>query len=623
MQTTYSTLQVSYDEYEQPKSSNLRKVTVAAAVLCSVVVMFFAGRVYETNTMLYSHDEVVAISAKCGEGEFIGGCVGCKSCADYEYENGGCTYFKDAFCSYCEPIMNCQRENILCTTREDQVCVECDCNDPVVNWTDVELGLYLRYDMASRDAFAGKSQEQATFSCYWNEDCRPCTVCPFGEWETARCTQTSDTVCQACAECGSDQWVSEACHYASDTVCTDCTHFQGAIEGSYTSTLCHKWSATTSMYEGFDASNTECTICNTDAQADTVAPDQPTQFYSQICNEYGDSECTDCSQCDNTRNLESIGGEYIRGGDDSGICISGDPGVFGRDTVCIDCTDATDMPGFWEEEECLPTGTTDAVWTLCTTCGEGEWEHTPCRLSSDTICPPCYPVNHCLSENTMCSEGTGEDANDSECVGPGSDSMDLPKYACEDDFYGKQCAYLRTFGDCASGPGYRERTVRTGKFRGETNGEFINWCMMMCDEFPDCLAFQIGDGGNDMASSGTAEAEADSSLRQILTKPNALCTMMDVPMGSALDENENPTIPTITTKDCFSNIRRQREDLIRAIIEQVDGAPLAEEGKDIYLGVGALPMAEGDWKEAWADNVMMQRGIEEDARLEALELTTV
>ena len=45
-------------------------------------------------------------------------------------------------CSYREPIKSCKRENVLCTTREDQVCIECDCNDPIGNWTDIELGMY-------------------------------------------------------------------------------------------------------------------------------------------------------------------------------------------------------------------------------------------------------------------------------------------------------------------------------------------------------------------------------------------------------------------------------------------------------------------------------------------------
>jgi len=615
-QTTYSTLQVSYDDYEEEKSTNLRKVTSVAVVLCAVVVMFFAGRGYESQTTPFTHAEVMDIAAKCGEGEFIGGCVGCKTCADYEFENGGCSYFKDAFCSYCEPIKNCKRENVLCTTREDQVCIECDCDDPIGNWTDIELGMYLEYELFDRDEYMGRSQEDATYGCYWNEQCMPCTVCQFGFFETAACTQTSDTECKKCAGCGADEWVSSPCIYKQDTECSACTHYLGAIEEQWTSKECHRWSLTTSMYLGDDAHASPCTVCDVSDQPETIVPGQPMQYYSAVCVEFADSECTDCTLCDQTRTLFSIGGEYIKGndGEGDGICIAGDIGTFGRDTICVDCTDATERPGYYESERCDPTGTTDAVWTLCTQCFEGEWEHTLCQLSTDTICPPCYPINHCKAVDTMCSLGTDEENNDSICVGPGSDTKDGPHFACQEDFYGEQCAYWRTYGDCGSGPGYRQRTVKTGKFRGETNLEFISWCMMMCDEFPDCMAFEVGDEGAAWDGPGTAAAERDPEEKQIMTKPQSLCALMDVPLGST-------QLPSDTSKDCFSNIRRQREDAARSVMMEVSGTLAPNIAGWIYAGVGALPMIEGNWKDAIVEgNVMLQRAIARDAELEAAEV---
>jgi hypothetical protein len=614
-QTTYSTLSVSYDDLEEDKSQNLRKVTSAAAVLCAVVVMFFAGRVYEGQTTPFTHEEVLDIAAKCGEGEFIGGCVTCKTCADYEFENGGCSFFKDAFCSYCEPIKNCKRENVLCTTREDQVCIECDCDDPIGNWTDVELGAYLEYELFDRDEYAEKSQEDATYSCYWNEQCLPCTVCKFGYFETARCTQTSDTECKKCSACGADDWVSTPCTYHQDTECAACTHFMGWTEGKWTAKECHRHTITTSMYQGADAVPGDCTQCSQEPQADTLVSPQESEFYSEICQEFIDSECTPCTLCDATRTVFSIGGEYIRGGDDDGLCIQGNTGEYGRDTVCVDCTDASERPGYYESERCDPTGTTDAVWTLCTQCLEGEWEHTLCQLSTDTICPPCYPINHCKSSDTMCSDGTSELQNDSVCVGPGADTKDGPAFACQEGFYGLQCQYWRTYGDCGSGPGYRERTVKTGKFRGETNGEFIAWCQLMCDEFPDCLAFEVGDEGAAWDGPGTASAERNPEEKQIMTKPQSLCSLKDTAMGSV-------ELPSDPAKDCFSNIRRQPEDKAREVMAQVSPTLLPPVNNGlIYAGVGALPMIEGNWKDAVkANNVMLQRAIARDAALEAAEV---
>merc|ERR1719198_2449112 len=130
---------------------------------------------------------------------------------------------------------------------------------------------------------------------------------------------------------------------------------------------------------------------------------------------------------------------------------------------------------------------------------------------------------------------------------------------------------------------------------------------MMCDEFPDCMAFQVGDEGAVWNEPGTAAAERDPDAKQIMTKPQSLCSLMDVPMD--------------TTKDCFSNIRRQREDSARAIMGEVSATLLPDLTGWMYAGVGALPMIEGNWKDAIVEgNVMLQRAIARDAELEAAEV---
>jgi hypothetical protein len=564
-QTQYSTLSVVYDDVQE-KPASLRKVTFVAAVLSAAVVMFFAGRVYEGQSTPFTHEEVLDISARCSDGEFIGGCVECKSCAAYEFHNGGCSFFKDAFCSYCEPIANCQRENIKCSTREDQICLQCDCNDPVANWTDIELGRYVEYEMYEREEFAGMSQEAATFSCYWEEQCLPCTVCDLGSFQTEPCRQDMDSQCQQCADCKEDQWVIEKCEYAKDTVCADCTHYMGATEDKWTSQKCYKFADTGPLYVGSDAVSSGCTNVG------------EAQWYSAPCTEFSDSEVTDCALCNAERDCDSMGGEYI-----DTYCEIGTKADVGMTTQCNACTNADDpaVEFMYEAEKCVPTMTTDAKWVPCTECKMGEYEHTPCRLSTDTICPPCYPLNHCKPKNTICAVGRAEDDNDSECIGNDAKAMDGPAFACEADFYGKQCSYWRTYADCGVGPGYRERTVRTGKFRGSTDGEFIAWCMLLCDEFPDCTAFEIGDEGDDWNAPGDAK----------LTKPNSLCSLKNIATGTI-------TVPEDLQKDCFSNVARQSEANIRTIMEGTAmklGKPL------VFPGIGCVGgecMLEGDWLQA-------------------------
>jgi len=319
------------------------------------------------------------------------------------------------------------------------------------------------------------------------------------------------------------------------------------------------------------------------------------QWFSSDCTEWSNSECTDCTFCDATRTLFSIGGEFI-----DQYCIHGDIATFGADTICQDCTDV--MEGYYESERCSPLGTTDAVWTLCTQCKQGQWEHFPCQLSTDTICPPCYPVNHCAQVNTMCANGLNEESNDSVCVGFEADAASPPAFACQQDFYVDNCRYWRTYADCGVGPGYRERTAKTGKFRGQSNNEFIAWCMMLCDEFPDCVGFEIDDGGDTWIRAGTAPEEADVTQRQSLTKPNSLCSLKHLPSGSL-----TAFADVDLGKDCFSNVRRQREDDLRTLLEATDAvlAPLTL----VYPGVGALPIIEVDWRTAaiGTDVDMLQR----------------
>jgi len=558
--TTYSAIQsVDYDNYEADDVSTVRlaRASKVAAVVCAVVCMFFAGRVYEGETIGYSHEEVMDIAAKCGEGEFIGGCVSCKDCAPYEFANGGCSFFKDRFCTYCEPIRHCKREKILCSTREDQICLSCDCDDPIGNWTDIDLDDYIKYEMFDREEYKGISQVQATFSCYWNEQCLPCTVCELGHYQTVACTHASDTECRTCTDCTVDQWVSKACNYFEDTVCSDCTHFYGAAdpEEKWTSQKCYRFESTGPLYEGSDAVSSPC--------ADREGRHA---FYSAECTEFTNSELTDCYDCADDRTCNARGGEYIR--ED---CVYGTKAAVGVTTLCNKCTNQEDMPNHFEHKGCFHDGHEDAEWTPCATCLDGEWEHTPCRLSTQTICGPCYPVNGCKTENTVCSIGRAEDDNDSECMGTpattGGEAPIAPWFMCEAGYMGKQCHYMQTHADCGVGAGYRERTAKTGKFRGKTNDEYIAWCAMLCDEFPDCTGFEIDDYGDDVNA---------MNENTKLTKPNSLCSLKNMNFGSVV----NPSDPS---KECFANTRRQRETVWRDVLND---AGIKAPKPFWYVGVG-------------------------------------
>merc|ERR1719231_1555548 len=119
------------------------------------------------------------------------------------------------------------------------------------------------------------------------------------------------------------------------------------------------------------------------------------------------------------------------------------------------------------------------------------------------------------------------------------------------------------------------------------------------------MAFEIGDEGEAWDGPGTAAAEANPEERQIMTKPQSLCSLKDVALGST-------ALPSDPSKDCFSNIRRQPEDAARAVMLEVSPTLLPP----INNG-----MIYADWKEAVkGENVMLQRAIARDAALEAAEV---
>jgi len=568
MATSYDTLGAprSYDEDVVSGPATAAKVSALAVVMAVSSLAFFGGRAFEVQTTPFEHDDVLNVAAKCGDGEFVGGCVKCKECAAYEFHNGGCSYFKDSFCTYCEPIANCQRERVHCTTRENQLCIQCDCDDSIGNWTDVELGHYLKSEMFDRKKYKGVSQEQATYSCYLGEQCKPCHVCEMGKYQTHACTHEDETMCRTCSSCGEDDWVSAPCTYFTDTECSPCTHFMGADENKWTSRRCHRFGDTGPMFLGRDAESTPCTAA------------EEGEFYTKPCTEFADSQATACAACADDRTCDSMGGEFIADG-----CIQGTKALVGADIVCQACTNSDDpgLEGMHETKRCEATDHHDSEWAPCSQCEMGEYEHTACRLSTDTICPPCYPVNHCKPENTVCSHGRAIDDNDSECVGNDADSADGPHFACEHSFYGKTCDYWRTYGDCGTGAGYHERTSKTGKFKGSTNEDFIASCMLLCDEMPDCVAFEIDDGGESWDKAGHNK----------LMKPNSVCSLKNMNFGSV-------ATPSDTSKDCFANLLRQPEANVRLSMADT---PAKVVDSLVFPGVGcvgATCMLEGNWLEA-------------------------
>lgn len=254
--THYGALNFTLEE-EKKQASPLKKSGAVAAVVVAVCVMFFAGRVHKSLTTPFTHEDVMNVAATCGKGQFIGGCKPCRKCLDNEYNNGGCSMFKDTFCSYCDPIPHCHRLQARCTKPFGgkkfggrltvTTCQRCDCHKVPTAYgqkTLEQIEYYKNTWSAKKQALY--TQRSMQFSCFFNEGkpwspkkvntnrvvsktkCRACTVCPKNYYQTKACNQAGnegkDTQCRACRVCKRFQYTKTPCKYAANTVCGQCVN---------------------------------------------------------------------------------------------------------------------------------------------------------------------------------------------------------------------------------------------------------------------------------------------------------------------------------------------------------------------------------------------------------------
>jgi len=452
-----------------------RKAAVVLAYVVALSVTFLAGRQFEGKTLPFTHAEVENIAATCGEGEFVGSCTKCMECESYEFLNGGCSGFKDSFCSFCESVPHCIRENTECTGRYDSECVTCNCEDPVKRWGDIEINFFEHEKMEVPE---DQTIESLTHGCYFGKDCAACSVCPQGQWQMEACNQYGDTQCEACTQCGEDEYVKEVCTFDSNTVCAKCHHC--AIGTTTTSTCSSPLNGVDNHFlvQGANAECAECHEC------------ESYEWASGICHEFTDTQCTLCSSCDEN--------EFIKTECDQGHALQD-----GRDMTCSDC-EALE-PGFYESQACLKSGFTDTIYSPCTTCKTGQYQETMCsptndprKEGKDTVCPQCEAVHGCPEAHVVC-----RNLGNSQCSNCDQAAQWFPQTCCEEGYVGQTCEYKREEYSCGTRT-YRERSAYRGGFfdngngvEGDDFGAFVAWCGNICSDFTDCTAFEVQNLGWD------------------------------------------------------------------------------------------------------------------------------
>lgn len=459
----------------------MRAVTVLA-IAGVLVGAYLGGKMSSTGTVEYEYAEVYNAVGQCEEGSFMGGCSDCKECKSYEYNGGGCSYFKDTLCVLCEPIKHCstiESESgklipaITCTSAYDQVCSKCD-------------------------------------NGYWDQDCKPCKVCAEGEYETKQCTHDSNTECAPCTQCTNKEYVAKACSYTSDTECKTCTI---CTPGDFSAEICfhgQKYEFPENVY-----TVTPDTVC----QKCTEPADD--MYVTDVCTITKDTEFAWCNRCGTGSTAAGDEPAYEEGTmyiDDQ--CEAGTWDTVGEKIECAPCK--TRPTGSYTVWHCDSTDVHDSLHASCSECQDGEYLFAECTDSADTVCPKCTAVENCKPETVTCT-----DATDSLCG------------ECREGFFGETCCYEKQFSACGSMT-TRERRAEQYGYEGESTEDFIQFCLEMCDEFPDCMAFEIEDGGDGYTESGD-EVRGGRGDRCFFK--SAFTQLTDD-----------------YTQDCYSNICRQGEN---------------------------------------------------------------
>ena len=449
------------------------KASTTCAIGMVLAAAYFGGKSTNTGVAQYEYAEVYDAVGSCGPGTFTGQCSDCTECLPYEYNAGGCSYFKDTLCVLCEDIPHCGETESLSTGKMV----------PAITCTD------------SFDHVCGLCEPG-----YWDEDCKPCKVCDSGSYETQKCTQESNTVCAPCTTCEDTEFLSTACTYFTDSICTACTI---CIPGDFSSVECQMMDT---VYT--ETADTVCSGC--------AEPTEGASWVTDACTITKDTKIAPCSTCVDRE-------EYI-----GTACNAGSWSTPGDD---IDCTKCTPRPNAkYTVWHCDADGFKDSLHTSCSVCSKGEYQFAECTESSDTLCPDCKAIDHC-KEGAL------------KCMDEERQTIDSICEDCTEGYFGDTCAYEKTFSACGTIT-TRERRASQYGYDGNSNEEFISFCLEMCDEFPDCMAFEVVDGASFDDNSWDAFFESGSNS---LSDRGATCEF----------KSAYSRLTFQVERDCYSNIVRQ------------------------------------------------------------------
>ena len=192
----------------------------------------------------------------------------------------------------------------------------------------------------------------------------PCDDCPAGKYSAAVGAGLEDT-CSSCPQYAtslSGSTVIEACQCSAGTTgngseaCFPCGHgFFKNTTGDAPCSLCPNQTFTDSDRETSPEGCRTCQTCGIN-------------HYTIPCNASHDTQCPQCSQCEDGVTYQEHGCQPF------------------TDTICSPCTVCIQGEEF-ETQTC--TNLTNRACTSCTPCPAGQFEIVKCVGANDTVCSEC------------------------------------------------------------------------------------------------------------------------------------------------------------------------------------------------------------------------------------------
>jgi hypothetical protein len=219
-------------------------------------------------------------------------------------------------------------------------------------------------------------------------------------------------------------------------------------------------------------------------------------------------------------------------------------------------------------------GKFDGLFKPCSECQPGEYLHSECDkdangrgtdaagnpLHKDTECPACRTrVAYGQLEN--CKEGELRCTDDKDTTCGDWTQRDMPTDVCEEGWFGATCGYHRYGLECGTLT-TRERAANRGGYEGNSNEEFIQFCLELCDEFPDCMAFELEDGGSSPYQTGNNSFDGrDATCYFKSSYTQELCDRKEPGCDARTKSRyrsqcDGPDCAP-ALKDCYSNVIRQ------------------------------------------------------------------